>query len=215
MKKSNKTKAILDIQPTGEVLIKNISNEELESYFADLIIEMKVNGKKIYFANPYMFSMVVKKPDKTLLRMFENTIYCRCQTCKYYNTYEQRLDKCDRCNKRLAYNIEEYESGKFNNTDNFEDYYELGEPPEYYKQEKQETEREYEPYQKYLNSNYWKEFRQEALDYYGHKCCWCGADEDDTVFNVHHVRYGERYNEDLKNVVILCRSCHSKAHGKG
>ena len=38
-------------------------------------------------------------------------------------------------------------------------------------------------YDKYLETEHWKQKRQETLDWWGHKCCICAASEK---LEVHH-----------------------------
>lgn len=40
------------------------------------------------------------------------------------------------------------------------------------------------------------------------ECAWCGATKN---LIVHHVD-GNRYNNELTNLVTICRSCHQKHH---
>ena len=66
-------------------------------------------------------------------------------------------------------------------------------------------------YQDYLNSDHWKEIRIEALNRAGHRCQLCSSTYN---LNVHHNTYKNRGNEDLKDLVVLCRDCHAKFHDK-
>lgn len=85
----------------------------------------------------------------------------------------------------------------------------------YYKNnENIEINHNYLKYQDYLKTDYWKSFRQKSLEHYENKCNWCGADGEEVTMHVHHIKYGEWFNEELENVILLCGSCHSKAHGK-
>lgn len=200
---------------TGEVDFPEDGSGRMLSKAAERgdILQVSYGGQYKYFINPYLYSYmwaVGVKPNDTLLKMFECDNYCRSNCCKHYTDYIGREKFCDECKLRIPVNEDEFMNINFKALpldSESKVYFEMMEFDD-------EDEHEYEPYQKYLNSKYWKEFRQKALDHYGHKCCWCGAEEEDTVFNVHHVRYGDRYDEELENVVILCHSCHSKAHGK-
>lgn len=71
-------------------------------------------------------------------------------------------------------------------------------------------EEEENNYPLYLQSNHWKEFRKQALEYYGRKCRECGTTEG--IMHVHHITYENIGNESLEDVVILCQSCHYKEH---
>ena len=53
-------------------------------------------------------------------------------------------------------------------------------------------------------------YRKIAIDYYGAKCEWCGTDYN--FLEVHHLD-GNRSNNDISNLCVLCRDCHyTKAH---
>lgn len=65
-------------------------------------------------------------------------------------------------------------------------------------------------YQAYLQSKHWREFRELALDHYGHKCTNCGL--EGKSLDVHHLTYERRGCELLEDVTVLCRSCHLKEH---
>jgi len=53
-------------------------------------------------------------------------------------------------------------------------------------------------------------YRWKALQEYGRECAKC-RDGDELV--VHHID-GDRSNNELENLVVLCRSCHAKVHGR-
>ena len=61
-------------------------------------------------------------------------------------------------------------------------------------------------------------YRITAFEKYGVKCECCGTER--AIFEVHHID-GDHYNDDIKNLVVLCKDCHhTKAHimtgrGKG
>lgn len=64
-------------------------------------------------------------------------------------------------------------------------------------------------YKEYLNSPHWKEIRLKALARAGNRCQLCSSTDS---LNVHHNTYRNRGNEDLKDLVVLCRNCHEKFH---
>ena len=68
-----------------------------------------------------------------------------------------------------------------------------------------------EEYKEYLNSDHWKSIRLKALDRAGYRCQLCSSKQH---LNVHHNTYKNRGNEDLKDLVVLCRECHAKFHDK-
>lgn len=64
-------------------------------------------------------------------------------------------------------------------------------------------------YLEYLRSQHWRDFRKEALEYYGHICCGCGTNDN---LHVHHRTYKNIGNESMEDVVVLCKSCHFREH---
>lgn len=71
-----------------------------------------------------------------------------------------------------------------------------------------QTERQKE-YHKYLASEDWKRRGSELREAWGNKCAFCGATEH---LNLHHLDYGNLGAETVKDVVLLCKGCHLKAH---
>ena len=67
----------------------------------------------------------------------------------------------------------------------------------------------------YLKSRHWLSFRARILAKRGLKCQRCKAVK---VFasdlNLHHLDYSRLGHEDPSDVVVLCWSCHAKAHSK-
>jgi predicted restriction endonuclease len=49
--------------------------------------------------------------------------------------------------------------------------------------------------------------RKKALDHYGHRCAVCGYSD---VVEVHH-RNGDRTNNDIRNLIVLCPNHHAIA----
>lgn len=68
------------------------------------------------------------------------------------------------------------------------------EPPEWYK--------------KYLESEWWKDFREAILEFWEYKCCWCYSDKK---LDVHHRTYERLGHEEIQDCVVLCRACHVMA----
>jgi hypothetical protein len=52
-------------------------------------------------------------------------------------------------------------------------------------------------------------YRKLAFENYKHKCAVCGWDEDERILQVHHID-GDRKNNNLRNLIILCPTCHCK-----
>ena len=67
-------------------------------------------------------------------------------------------------------------------------------------------------YTAYLHSKHWKKVRSIALQNAGYKCQACSC--KDTILDVHHNSYDRLGNEDPSDLIVLCRSCHSKVHEK-
>lgn len=74
-------------------------------------------------------------------------------------------------------------------------------------------------YTELLDSEEWRRKREEILSRDGHRCRWCGSDEN---LQVHH-KYYSRYPDGRKvnpwnypndALITLCDSCHKKAHKK-
>jgi len=56
-----------------------------------------------------------------------------------------------------------------------------------------------------------KHFREIALKYYEHKCYSCGKKK--VKLDVHHKDFDvTQSNNDLTNLIPLCRGCHKKVH---
>ncbi len=66
------------------------------------------------------------------------------------------------------------------------------------------------PYKKYLNSSHWKQFRINALAYYGTCCTVCS--NRTRKLHVHHLNYDSLGNESFDDVTILCSKCHQDEH---
>lgn len=191
---------------SGEVDSKTIPLDYLELLLSNgVICAVKVMEKIKFFVNSFIVPNVVS--NNTLMAIFGNIDYCHKPICKKHADLNNMHSDCVTCKWRMAMNKEELENPPFIDAiDNFEQ----GEPPDF----DDEDSEEYITYSKYLHTKYWKEFREKVIEHYGAKCCWCGAAGEDVIFNVHHIRYGKRFDEKLENVVLLCDSCHRKAHGK-
>lgn len=64
---------------------------------------------------------------------------------------------------------------------------------------------------KYLQSQKWKEKRQLVLQRDNYTCKSCGIKHS---LEVHHVRYDNLGNEPIRDLVVLCSSCHNRLHEK-
>lgn len=56
-----------------------------------------------------------------------------------------------------------------------------------------------------------KAYRRLALAAYGMTCSLCGKTGTGRQIDVHH-RDGNRKNNDLSNLVVMCRGCHIRTH---
>lgn len=64
-------------------------------------------------------------------------------------------------------------------------------------------------YKKYINSNEWKEKRQELIDKIGYECQQCGWNHN---LQVHHKTYENFGNESIDDLQLLCYTCHMSKH---
>lgn len=64
-------------------------------------------------------------------------------------------------------------------------------------------------YDEYLNSIYWKEKREWILKVFEHKCQKCGSTES---LQVHHINYNSLGNENQHDVTVLCKKCHKEVN---
>ena len=63
-------------------------------------------------------------------------------------------------------------------------------------------------YEKYLQSDAWKEKRNTILKAAGYRCRKCG----ERATEVHHETYKRIYKEKLTDLTALCRKCHETVH---
>ena len=66
-------------------------------------------------------------------------------------------------------------------------------------------------HRKYINSKEWKIKRKQKLEEYGYHCDICGSEEN---LHVHHLHYDNFEHEEMCDLQVLCRKCHSKIHDK-
>ncbi len=62
-------------------------------------------------------------------------------------------------------------------------------------------------YEKYIHSTAWRDKANQRLAMDNHICQVCG----ETASDVHHLTYDRFGNEEMSDVVSLCRKCHQKA----
>lgn len=66
-------------------------------------------------------------------------------------------------------------------------------------------------YNRFLQSDYWKQVREWILQRDNYTCQSCGAT---TYLQVHHLTYEHHGEEHLhpEDLITLCRDCHKRAH---
>lgn len=69
------------------------------------------------------------------------------------------------------------------------------------------------PYQDYLKTDWWQQFRQFALKRANYRCQICNGTTGG--LNVHHRTYERRGFEEPTDVIVLCRNCHEMFHREG
>ena len=68
------------------------------------------------------------------------------------------------------------------------------------------------PYSEYLKTKEWQQTRRRALKSAGYKCQLCGT--DNVELHVHHKTYDNIGEEKPDDLIVLCKACHEKQHGK-
>lgn len=69
------------------------------------------------------------------------------------------------------------------------------------------------PYRQYLQTPEWKERRLQHLKSAGFRCQVCNSPQ--RPLDVHHRTYERRGQEYYKDLIVLCRECHSTFHESG
>lgn len=65
-------------------------------------------------------------------------------------------------------------------------------------------------YLQYLESEHWRELREQAFRRDGYKCCHCGSTKK---LRGHHIHYSKDLrNVPIKHILTLCEFCHTKEH---
>jgi len=67
-------------------------------------------------------------------------------------------------------------------------------------------------YKAYLRTEHWKTVRKTMLDFAGHRCQLCNADNRE--LHVHHRSYENRGRETHSDLIVLCADCHGQFHDK-
>lgn len=68
------------------------------------------------------------------------------------------------------------------------------------------------PYREYLNTPEWQDRRKRHLKSVGYKCQVCNSGG---IIDIHHRTYDRRGNEGYRDLIALCRDCHSLFHKEG
>jgi 5-methylcytosine-specific restriction endonuclease McrA len=63
-------------------------------------------------------------------------------------------------------------------------------------------------YKEYLLSKHWKDIKRRMYKKFK-RCQKCGCTKK---LNVHHLTYKNRGHENLKDLMLLCKSCHFREH---
>lgn len=64
-------------------------------------------------------------------------------------------------------------------------------------------------YVEHINSRKWQRLRRNKFIESGHKCEECGREWE---LDVHHRTYERLGSEEMEDLVVLCKRCHSDLH---
>lgn len=67
----------------------------------------------------------------------------------------------------------------------------------------------YQEYKRYLTSETWNELRKARFEIDGYECYACKSPID---LQVHHLTYARLGNEDIGDLLTLCKHCHERYH---
>ncbi len=68
-------------------------------------------------------------------------------------------------------------------------------------------------YNEYIRSHpYWKKVRAARFNFDGGKCVICHADLTTKPYETHHNNYDHLGNEHMRDVVTMCKACHTVFH---
>ena len=70
-------------------------------------------------------------------------------------------------------------------------------------------------YEEYIVSDEWKERAQQAKARAGQRCQVCNASREDVQLDTHHRTYERLGDEDPRDLIVLCRTCHTLFHEHG
>jgi hypothetical protein len=66
-------------------------------------------------------------------------------------------------------------------------------------------------YKEYLKSKKWRDFKNALLKARGNCCEKCGQVKP---LDAHHMTYKRLFNELPEDILLVCRPCHQKIHGR-
>lgn len=72
-----------------------------------------------------------------------------------------------------------------------------------------DTNETFDNYKDYLNSEHWKIVKKNFYKANERKCNKCYSDKE---LHIHHLTYKNIGNEDMSDLVCLCKECHFKLH---
>lgn len=68
-------------------------------------------------------------------------------------------------------------------------------------------------YHQYLKSESWRRIREALFKQRGIRCEKCGLKGGNkSAFDIHHLSYARIFEEELEDLIIVCRPCHNKIH---
>jgi 5-methylcytosine-specific restriction endonuclease McrA len=66
-------------------------------------------------------------------------------------------------------------------------------------------------YQQHISSVQWKSLRRKVIEQRGNRCERCGQEGASLALALHHKQYRSLGDEQLEDVELLCRECHTGA----
>lgn len=73
-----------------------------------------------------------------------------------------------------------------------------------------DTREEVRSYEDYLRTKHWKNIKNEYSKRYERECVCCGEREGN--LHLHHLTYERIGNEEMEDLVYLCKKCHMNLH---
>lgn len=82
---------------------------------------------------------------------------------------------------------------------------------QYYIQVHGQPQSWWDVYNEYLNSPEWGSKKKIVHDKYNDKCGLC---ESKMFLQVHHIHYKNVGNENIEDLILVCKTCHEQIHGR-